>query len=375
MAKKTGWEKVKKNFVWPGGDWKTKYAPWTRSDKKGTEGPRGLTPPGALWILSADSFYYGAFYMLTQLTLNLEGQGRPTASKTNCWTWELDPAEGAVGWVDITKKDLAGDVNMLYSTSNAQWSTCMGLPWMAKQLNIGKQTVTYPEYLAERCKKDNDPECDLKKPGPGPAWIGGATSSNRFENLADQPYVFAVVMDAQGYWTYRFQPDKDGKTGWEGIEQYKANKVLAAKPKKITDKNGLKTDVPGDVKESVILMPGLSNEAACNRAKPEPPLDPQHKEDASKFSASALGAMATELGPTGPKGKFHGAHNFWHHFSTTGQYQDYPVSVAGVEKPNPDPTKYPCNTKAALGSDCKCKLKRSADLTTNNITEEYGEYI
>ena len=32
------------------GDWPTKYAPW------GTvEGPRGLTPPAALWVLSVDS--------------------------------------------------------------------------------------------------------------------------------------------------------------------------------------------------------------------------------------------------------------------------------------------------------------------------------
>ena len=32
------------------GDWPTKYAPWG-----GVEGPRGLTPPAALWVLSVDS--------------------------------------------------------------------------------------------------------------------------------------------------------------------------------------------------------------------------------------------------------------------------------------------------------------------------------
>jgi len=35
----------------------------------------GVTPPAGLWILSAENFYYGAFYMLSQLGLNLDGQG------------------------------------------------------------------------------------------------------------------------------------------------------------------------------------------------------------------------------------------------------------------------------------------------------------
>ncbi|CAE7706759.1 unnamed protein product [Symbiodinium sp. CCMP2456] len=82
----------------------------------------GVTPPAGLWILSAENFYYGAFYMLSQLGINLEGQGNPTG--TNCWMWELDPVEG----------------------------------------------------------------------------------SQRFENLWDEPYVFAVVVDAKGYWVYRWRP-------------------------------------------------------------------------------------------------------------------------------------------------------------------------
>merc|ERR1712232_1291914 len=84
----TGWEAHKKDFKWKGGDWTTKYAPWARGTD-GTAGPRGVTPPAGMWVLSAENFYYGAFYMLPQLTLNLEGNGNPTG--TNCWTWELDP--------------------------------------------------------------------------------------------------------------------------------------------------------------------------------------------------------------------------------------------------------------------------------------------
>ena len=34
-----------------------------------------MTPPAGLWILSAENFYFGAFYMLSQLGINLEGQG------------------------------------------------------------------------------------------------------------------------------------------------------------------------------------------------------------------------------------------------------------------------------------------------------------
>ena len=50
--------------------------------------------------------------MLSQLGLNLEGQGLPTG--TNCWMWELDPVEGTAGW--SPGEPLPGNLNMAYST-------------------------------------------------------------------------------------------------------------------------------------------------------------------------------------------------------------------------------------------------------------------
>merc|ERR1712187_526004 len=111
-----------------GGDWTTKYAPWANG-KDGAAGPRGVTPPAGMWVLSAENFYYGAFYMLPQLTLNLQGKGNPTG--TNCWTWELDPVEGTIGWQP--GKPAPGNLNNLYTTGIAQTSGCMPLPYTALQ--------------------------------------------------------------------------------------------------------------------------------------------------------------------------------------------------------------------------------------------------
>eukprot|EP00971_Amphidinium_carterae_P002767 54539-Amphidinium_carterae.1 len=64
---------------WVGGDWTTKYAP----TGKGPEGPRGVTPPGAMFVLSADNFYYGGFYMLPQVSLNLDAHGEHSLHETH----------------------------------------------------------------------------------------------------------------------------------------------------------------------------------------------------------------------------------------------------------------------------------------------------
>lgn len=363
---RTGFEAAKSNFRWRGGDWTTKYAPWARGD--GVDGPRGLTPPAALWVLSAENFYYGAFYMLSQLGINLEGKGYPTG--TNCWTWELDPVEGTAGW--SPGKPLPGNLNMLYTTDCAQASGCMPVAYSSWQANGMGSQFKVPEDFRAFCEQQPGATgCQPWKESI--SWSGGAGGSHRFENLWDEPYVFAIVIDAKGYWTYRWRPaawapggDADAlgqptsagppagegvRTGWPGVERFRAARRLPARPHPVKDPRGLRTDVPGDVTEAVILQPGLSPEGACLRASIELPN--------WQFGANALGAMARELGEDEPGSNFAGAQSWWAHFADTQQNAGYPLSIAGV--PTKEMTEaLTCNTAGSF--TCSCAAKRREEV-------------
>ena len=184
----TGWESVKARFRWEGGegDWPTKYAPWGLDES----GPRGLTPPAALWVLSTDSFYYGTMYMLSQLTLNAQGAGE----HANCWEWEFDAIEGLIGTVP-RGHPLPGNINQLYVTATAQVSGCMPMPGTAAQGNGGAHRFTQPREFQDFCEKN--PEAVGCKPWTAEGadiWHGGGyRSTDRFENSEDTPYVFAVA--------------------------------------------------------------------------------------------------------------------------------------------------------------------------------------
>mmetsp|Transcript_122890 Transcript_122890/g.319569 ORF Transcript_122890/g.319569 Transcript_122890/m.319569 type:complete len:1137 (-) Transcript_122890:122-3532(-) len=344
FAQGTGWEQVKNNFTWRSGDWTSKFAPWG----EGPTGPRGLTPPAMLWVLSADSFYYGAFYMLSQLTLNLEGQGYPTG--TNCWNWELDPVEGALGWLPKGAK-LPGNMNQAYATNNAAVSGCMPVTYFASQANGLRRNFSQPEQFVKFCQ--GHPGAAGCKPWEEDVmWSGGIHGTQRFENYANQPYVFAVVVDHRGYWIYRWIPDETtGHTGWPGIERTKAARRLRKRPDAVTDPAGLETDVRGDVHEAVILQPSVPPEAACLRASIEAPN--------FQFGADALGAMAAQLGEYSPGGALEGAQNWWAHFADTEQYQDYPLSIAGVPKSQllEEEAAMDCNQLGKFGCDCKLPPK------------------
>jgi len=343
----TGWTAKKELFRWPGGDWTTKYAPHARAGTPGHHGPRGLTPPAGLWVLSAENFYYGAFYMLSQLTLNLEGQGKP-----NCWTWEVDAVEGILG-LNPGKRS-TGNVNMLYSTSHSQDSGCMPVAFAAAQVQGLQGELRFPKDFAEFCKANpNATGCTPWETEPEIYWSGGSTSSNRFENFWDEPYVFAVLVDQKGYWTYRWKPDKyeagsTVKTGWPGVERHHAARKIPARPAPVKDPRGLQTDVPGDVAEAVVLMPGFPAEAACLRSSIE--------EVNWAWGSSALGSIATELGQNGPGGRMEGAQNWWSHFADTGQYAGYAPTIAGVALPKG--STYSCDS--AVSATCSCRHHREA---------------
>jgi len=182
-------------------------------------------------------------------------------------------------------------------------------------------------------------------------WSGGVFGSQRFENYANQPYVFAVVVDHRGYWIYRWIPDSDGKTGWPGMERNKAARTLVARPRAVTDKQGLQTDVRGTVPEAVILQPSMPPEAACLRSSIEAVN--------IQFGADALGAMASQLGANGPGGELEGAQNWWSSFADTGQYQQYPLSIAGIPMSTIS-EQYLCNTVDTYSCDCKANHRNLA---------------
>lgn len=265
--------------------------------------------------MSADNFYYGALYMLSQLTLNLEGHGNPGG--TNCWTWEADPVEGTKGWVP-PGIPTPGKMNQLYATDSAQVSGCMPIAYSSMQANGFRHNVSFPLPFVEYCKRHPEDESCYSS---NTQWSGGGVGTDRFENAQDQEYVFAVVVDATGYWIYRWIPDSTGSTGWPGVSRHHADRVLPPRPKPVTDKRGLVTNVPGDVAEAVIYQPSLLPEASCLRSSIEPVN--------WQFGSDAFGSIAFQLNKWQPGKAFEGAQNWWAHFSDTQQYANYPPSIAG----------------------------------------------
>lgn len=342
---------MNQSFQWKGGDWTTKYAPWARG--KGSDGPRGVTPPAGMWVLSAENFYYGAFYMLSQLGLNLEGQDLPTG--TNCWMWELDPVEGTAGWEP--GKPLPGNLNMAYSTENAQASGCMPVSYTSSQANGLRGSYKFPEDFRAQCA--SKPEQAGCRPWAEKIhWGGGQQGTQRFENLWDEPYVFAVLVDAKGYWIYRWRPGAYSQakglsdpssvlTGWPGLERFSASRTLPPRPAPVVDPRGLRTDVPGDAPEAVILQPGLSPEAVCLRASVE--------EVTWQWGTDALAAMAQEMGGS----HFEGLQNWWSSFTDTLQNANYPPSIMGLEASDMTES-LECNTGGSF--TCACEARRREKL-------------
>merc|ERR1719464_444441 len=134
------------------------------------------------------------------------------------------------------------------------------------------------------------------------------------------------------------------KTGWPGLERYRAARRLAARPAPVKDPRGLRTDVPGDVAEAVMLLPSLSNEGSCLRSSIEQP-DWQ-------WGSNALAAIASELGQNGPGAKFDGAQNWWSNFVDTQQNAGYPMSIAGIPASE---MRQPSQCRTAPTSTCSCQ--------------------
>lgn len=324
-----GFEKVKEEFRYVSGDWNVKYSPACNGESCGPRGPRGLTPPGSMVVLSVENMQYGTFYFLTQNMINLDKNHQ----NATCWTWEFDAVEGSFGWVpwaarynkDGSVNLNAEDVNRLFMTSNAQNSGCMMAAFSWGQLNAGVAGPEglYPEYFRDYCVKNRaDPACNPTRDVP----IGGGGSSAWMEFTENVPYVIAIVFDRNGYWTYRWVPDDQGKTGWDGLGRHRAERILqATAPSPITDACGLRTEVPGNCKSSVMLQPSGAGDSVCNRCRIEQP-DWQ-------WGASALGEIAHQMGDLGrnPSSPYFGSQNWWNYFADTNQaHSSYSPTIIGV---------------------------------------------
>ena len=173
-------------------------------------------------------------------------------------------------------------------------------------------------------------------------------------------------MDRNGFWVYRWRPDDAGATGWPGISQTHAARVLSSHPKKIVEASGLKTDVAGDTREAVILIPSLLPEAACTRSSPE-------RVD-FRWGAGALGSMSSEIKEKDGTSKFQGAQNWWAHFVDTHQLQDYPLSIAGVPAET-DKSPSSCSKREGFGSTCSCKYTAPNRRLQSFLEQEAGPHF
>lgn len=135
-------------------------------------------------------FYYGTLYMLSQLTLNAQGH----KEHNNCWEWEFDAIEGLLGTVPKGSA-LPGNLNQLYVTATAQVTGCMPMPGTAQQGNGRGHNFTEPKSFERFCHQN--PSAVGCKPWTAEGakiWHGGGhQGTDRFENLENTPYVFAVA--------------------------------------------------------------------------------------------------------------------------------------------------------------------------------------
>jgi len=222
----------------------------------------------------------------------------------------------------------------------------MPLTYNALQSQAFAKEFKMPAIFKEFCSQNPTAEgCKPWEPGQDVSWSGGSLGTQRFESLWDTAYVFAIMVDAQGYWIYRWRPDATNSTGWEGIGRHSAARVLPPKPRPVSNPAGLKTDVRGNVDEAVILQPSVPPAESCTRSS----IEAVNWE----FGSTALGSMAWQTGQANSGSALAGAHNWWTSFADLKHYDqaNYPLSIAGVPL-NKIGYNYTCNTKGTFSCSC-----------------------
>lgn len=319
----TGFEEHKSDFDWVPGDWTTKFAP--RATGLGKDGPRGLSAPGSMFVLSADNFYYGGFYMLPQTSINSEYHNYKHGDDvvSPCWVWELDPVEGTGGWgASPTHSTFTRNINDLYFTTTAQTSGNMPMAYTNEAIpdaNGGK--YQFPQYFDyAKFPQSQNPYSDGNINRF--VWGGGVSSSKYFQQNYNQPYIFVVIIDAKGYWTYRFIPDSDGNIPWDGIRQHSASRTPGLSPTRAVQQDGTHTQVDGNVKEALMLSPAVASDYSCGQAIV------RHANMDWAFDANLTGSLLWQN--KGVENKS-GSYNLWEYYKDTGQQRDtYSPEIMGV---------------------------------------------
>lgn len=178
-------------------------------------GVKGVGPPGVLFVLSVESVWNVAWYMLNQVTLDKGPAITYPSDKCphgsdNCWAssnaGEIDFLEAA--WtVDAGATD---QFRRLYAT---QWN------------QIGRSFIG---ESGSTCNADG-------------GWFSNTEASNNYflgtkPNQSD-PYIFAAVVDKIGTFIYRI-PSSQSDTIWPGLSRKTAACSLSSRPTQMPGNSG-----------------------------------------------------------------------------------------------------------------------------------------
>lgn len=310
-----------------GGDWGVKYSP--RTDTTGTQ---GLGPPAFMFVVSAKSVNWMAFYSLTQTTVNrgTEGQWKIPL----CWDAEIDYLEGQF-WTGCPSKPYASAFS-----SGAKYGKCfpmgrkVGKLWADEcttehcctgtECSAGYKAFGKPEDQGMKTVGCIDEKTENAPPGTvfyGPKddpavcgtsnSLGGCRSNSYFENMPDQEYLFSFVTDRDGIWGYRWKTGPDAHTEdwsgkvWPGISKYSAAKEISS-IRPVQRPTHLTSPVTKEADYGVLFHPGGADDVACVQGKGDPE------------GFDGCSAVATVRGK-----------NWWNYFVSTNQFWNYPSTITG----------------------------------------------
>ena len=179
-------------------------------------GVRGAGPPGMLFVLSVESVWNVAWYMLNQETLDRgPASGYPSNKcahgiNDNCWS------SGNAGEIDFLESPWTVDAGAtdgyrrLYAT---QWN------------QVGRSFIG---ESGSTCNADG-------------GWFTNHVASNNYflgtKPGQDAPYIFAAVVDRIGTFIYRIPAGGNG-TVWPGLSQKTADCTLQPRPSKMPANTG-----------------------------------------------------------------------------------------------------------------------------------------
>lgn len=377
------WDSGKDNFKWVGGDWPLKWAPtFQNRNQSGIKAPQGLGPPGMLFVMSARDFYYGSFFLLTQLGLNnqqAQRDGDPRVT-SNCWANEFDFLEGTGGWCAY---GLKRNINDLFMTDSAQylatacmailgprqsavsrvfgahcttWSCCEGVnycPADAPYAAFVGDNATVAKSFASFVGNDGSggdwtiqPDCynrstieaalaaaarnsslgaqligpaNLDLGGCGSYIVNGGAETNSYWTAGKGVrYMYAFVVDKLGVWGYRWRPEQFSPSPWPGLTPKEAATTLS-------DSRPTYRPPDGSLE---LVTPCTSDEKFCVRFQPGTPGDlacmRSVREDIN-------GRPFHDIVYAAKEGK---GLNWWDLFDDTKQYNGFPPTImSGLGQP------------------------------------------